>query len=101
VFPKLVGAGLFALTGEGRLRDIGTPESYLAANMEWMPAGGLVDPSAVIEAGADVTESVVGAGARIAGGATIKRSVVLPGASVEAGAEFRGQVVGRDGRAVW
>ena len=66
VFPQLVGAGLFAFTGEGRWRDIGTPASYLAANMEWMPAGGLVDPTAVIEAGADVTESVVGAGAGIA-----------------------------------
>jgi ADP-glucose pyrophosphorylase len=48
-----------------------------------------------------VTESVVGAGARIAGSASIHRSVVLPGACVEAGAVFRDQVVGRDGRAVW
>jgi len=101
VFPELVGAGLFAFTGEGRWRDIGTPDSYLAANMEWMPAGGLVDPTAVIEAGADVTESVIGAGARIASGASVQRSVVLPGAGVEAGAVFRDQVVGRDGRAVW
>jgi mannose-1-phosphate guanylyltransferase len=101
VFPQLVGAGLFAFIGAGHWRDIGTPASYLAANMEWMPAGGLVDPSAVIEAGADVTESVVGAGARIVGGASIHRSVVLPGASVEAGAVFRDQVVGVDGRAVW
>lgn len=101
VFPELVGAGLFAFTGEGRWRDIGTPASYLAANMEWMPAGGLVDPTAVIGPGADVTESVVGAGARIAGGASIQRSVVLPGAGVAAGAVFRDQVVGRDGRAVW
>ena len=101
VFPELVGAGLFAFTGEGRWRDIGTPASYLAANMEWMPAGGLIDPTVVVEAGADVTESVVGAGARIASGASIQRSVVLPEASVEAGAVFRDQVVGRDGRAVW
>jgi mannose-1-phosphate guanylyltransferase len=101
VFPQLVGAGLFAFIGAGQWRDIGTPASYLAANMEWMPAAGLVDPSAVIEVGADVTESVVGAGARIAGGASIHRSVVLPGASVEAGAVFRDRVVGMDGRAVW
>jgi mannose-1-phosphate guanylyltransferase len=98
---ELVGSGLFAFTGEGRWRDIGTPASYLAANMEWMPAGGLVDPAAVIEAGADVTESVVGAEVRIASGASIQRSVVLPGASVVAGAVFRDRVVGRDGRAVW
>jgi ADP-glucose pyrophosphorylase len=66
-----------------------------------MPAGGLVDPAAVIEAGADVTESVVGAEVRIASGASIQRSVVLPGASVVTGAVFRDRVVGRDGRAVW
>ncbi|HEV8450209.1 MAG TPA: NDP-sugar synthase [Gaiellales bacterium] len=101
VFPQLVGAGLFAFTWEGRWRDIGTPVSYLAANMEWMPAGGLVDPTATIGAGADVTESVVGAAATIAGGASIQRSVVLSGASIEAGAVFRDKVVGRDGRAVW
>ena len=101
VFPELVGAGLFAFTGTGRWRDIGTPDSYLAANLERMPAGGLVDPTAVIEPGADVTESVVGAGARIASGARIERSVLLAGASVEAGAAFRDRVVGRDGRAVW
>ena len=46
VFPLLVGAGLYALSSDGYWRDIGTPESYLAANLERMPAGGLVDPSA-------------------------------------------------------
>ena len=102
VFPELVGAGLFAFTGEGRWRDIGTPDSYLAANMEWMPAGGLVDPTAVIEAGADVTESVIGAGARIASGASIQRSVVLPGASVAGrrGVPRPGRGQGREGRVV-
>jgi NDP-sugar pyrophosphorylase family protein len=100
VFPELVGAGLFAFTGEG---GGGYRHAcQLPGGQHGVDAGGrLVDPTAVIEAGADVTESVVGAGARIAGGASIQRSVVLPGASVEAGAVFRDQVVGRDGRAVW
>jgi mannose-1-phosphate guanylyltransferase len=101
VFPRLIGEGLYASVGEGRWRDIGTPESYLAANLEQMPEGGLIDPLALVEPTADVTESVVGAHARIGGDARIDRSVVLPGADVPAGARFQLAVVGRDGRAVW
>jgi mannose-1-phosphate guanylyltransferase len=101
VFPRLIGQGLYARVDEGRWRDIGTPESYLAANLERMPPGGLVDPLAMVEPTADVTESVVGAHARIGGGARIDRSVVLPGADVPAGARFQLAVVSPDGRAVW
>jgi mannose-1-phosphate guanylyltransferase len=101
VFPRLIGEGLYARVDKGRWRDIGTPESYLAANLEQMPAGGLIDPLALVEPTADVTESVVGAHARIGGDARIDRSVVLPGADVPAGARFQLAVVGRDGRAVW
>jgi mannose-1-phosphate guanylyltransferase len=82
-------------------RDIGTPESYLAANLEAMPAGGLIDPSALVDPAADVTESVIGADARIEAGASVRRSLVLPGAVVRAGARFDGRVVGREGEAVW
>jgi len=96
-----VGNGLFAMTGEGRWRDIGTPASYLAANLEQMPAGGLVDSSASVDPSAVVTESVVGAGARIGPEARVDRSVVLPGAPVSPGSRFREQVIGPDGRPVW
>lgn len=101
VFPRMIGQGLYASVDEGRWRDIGTPESYLAANLERMPQGGLIDPLAMVEPTADVTESVVGAHARIGGGARIDHSVVLPGADVPAGARFQMAVVGSDGRAVW
>jgi mannose-1-phosphate guanylyltransferase len=101
VFPRLIGDGLFARVDDGRWRDIGTPESYLAANLEAMPAGGLIDPSAELDPGADVTESVVGAGAHVEGSARVRRSVVLPGAVVRAGARFDSRVIGRDGEAVW
>ncbi len=101
VFPRLIGDGLYARVDDGRWRDIGTPESYLAANLEAMPAGGLIDPSAQIDPGADVTESVIGAGAHLEAGARVRRSVVLPGAVVRAGARFDSRVIGRDGEAVW
>lgn len=101
VFPRLVGGGLYAMTGEGRWRDIGTPASYLAANLEQMPAGGLVDATASVDPAAVVTESVIGAGARIGPEALVDRSVVLPGATVTPGSRFREQVIGPDGRPVW
>ena len=101
VFPRLIGAGLNAMVDDGAWRDIGTPESYLAANLEMMPPGGLFDPSAVVDPSADVRDSVVGAGARIEAGARVLRSLVLPGAVVRRGARFDGRVVGRDGEAVW
>ena len=101
VFPRLVGEGLYALAGEGSWRDIGTPASYLAANLEQMPPGGLIDPSASVDPASVVTESVVGAGARIGPEARVDRSVVLPGASVAPGSRFREQVIGLDGRPVW
>ena len=71
VFPLLVGAGLYARSFAGSWRDIGTPASYLAANLEQMPSGGLIDPSAHVAAGAEVTDSVVGPGCRIEAGARV------------------------------
>jgi NDP-sugar pyrophosphorylase family protein len=101
VFPRLVGDGLFAQVGEGHWRDIGTPASYLAANMERMPPGGLVDPAAVVSPSAEVTESVIGQGASVGAGARLHRSVVLPGGTVGRERRFDGKVIGDDGEAVW
>jgi len=101
VFPRLIGRGLYARVDAGRWRDIGTPASYLAANLERMPPGGLVDPSAHVDGSADVAESVVGPRASVGEAARIHRSVVLPDAEIAPGAAFEQQVVGRDGRAVW
>ena len=101
VFPQLVGHGLFALTDEGAWRDIGTPESFLAANLERMPPGGLVDPSAVVDPGAVVEASVVGPGCRIEAGARVVSSVILAGALVAGGMTVDNQVVGTSGEPVW
>jgi mannose-1-phosphate guanylyltransferase len=99
VFPRLVGNGLHARVDHGRWRDIGTPESYLAANLELMPPGGLVDPAARVDREAEVRESVVGPGAVVEGGARVVRSVLREGARVEAQASAERSVVG-PGRAV-
>lgn len=83
VFPRLVGRGLHGLAEKGSWIDIGTPASYLAANLHQMPPGGLIDPTAEIAAGAGVTDSVVGPGAVVGQGATVHRSVLLAGALVK------------------
>jgi mannose-1-phosphate guanylyltransferase len=101
VFPLLVGAGLYARSFEGSWRDIGTPASYLAANLEHMPAGGLIDPSAHVAEGAEVTDSVVGPGCRIESGARVSESVLLAGAVVAEGKTVQNRVVGVSGEPVW
>ena len=101
VFPLLVGAGLYAQNADGYWRDIGTPASYLAANLERMPAGGLVDPSARVEPGASVTGSVVGPRCRVEAGATVSGSVLLEGTVVTAGRTVENRVMGSDGEPVW
>jgi mannose-1-phosphate guanylyltransferase len=101
VFPRLVGAGLYALADPGRWRDIGTPDSYLAANLERMPPGGLVDPTAVVDPGAEVRESVVGAGCVVEAGVRLERCVVLAGAVVRGPHTVDNRVIGDDGQPVW
>jgi mannose-1-phosphate guanylyltransferase len=101
VFPVLVGAGLYARSFAGSWRDIGTPASYLAANLEQMPSGGLIDPSAYVAEGAEVTDSVVGPGCRIEAGARVVESVVLAGAVVVGGKTVQNRVVGVSGEPVW
>jgi mannose-1-phosphate guanylyltransferase len=94
VFPRLVGTGLYARPDRCRWRDIGTLESYLDANLEEMPGGGLVDELAEVAASASVERSVVGPGARVEDGAQVRESVLLPGARVEGGATAERHIVG-------
>ena len=78
VFPKLVGNGLYAWRCTGYWNDIGTPESYLAANMH-------------VSGGA----TVLGAAPSIGDGATVERSVVHEDAEIGAGAVVSDSVIGR------
>ncbi len=81
VFPTLVGRGLYAWRCAGYWNDIGTPESYLAANMHL--TGG---------------ETVLGAGAAVREGATVDRSVVHEDAVIGPGAVVTDSVIGRGAR---
>ena len=100
-FPALAAAGtLRASGGDGYWIDIGTPESYLAAQLDIIdgargPAGpSPVAASADIAADAAVERSVVMASARVGAGALVRGAAVQTGASVGAGAVVTDSVVG-------
>ncbi|MCB0879767.1 MAG: NDP-sugar synthase [Thermoleophilia bacterium] len=88
VFPQLVGKGLHAIGFDGYWNDIGTFESYRRAN---------ADAAAGRIAGITPTERVDGRfihpDAKVASGAEVTRSVVLAGAVVEDGAEVIDSIV--------
>jgi mannose-1-phosphate guanylyltransferase len=90
-----------SVADEGAWRDIGTPESFLAANLERMPPGGLVDSTADVDPTASVERSVVGPGARIGARARVRESVVLAGALVAEGMTVDNLVMGTSGEPVW
>ena len=125
VFPLLVGKGLIACQAGGYWRDIGTLESYLAANADAIggqlhtriggsPTALLVDPTAsvatdaqliapvLIGAGAEVAagatigpDAVIGAGSRIGPGSIVRSAVVLDAVEIGAEVTIERSVVGR------
>ncbi|MBL7256482.1 nucleotidyltransferase family protein [Paractinoplanes lichenicola] len=78
--PAEAEGALELINYEGVYIDTGTPADYLRANLHAANGGVLIDPTAEVTGA--VTESVVGAGARVHG--TVTRCVVWPGAEVAA-----------------
>ncbi|MEI7623318.1 MAG: sugar phosphate nucleotidyltransferase [Actinomycetes bacterium] len=76
---------LEVIAHEGAFIDCGTPLDYLRANLAAVDVhrGSIVADDAMVEAGATISQSVIGAGARIGG--TVIDSVVWPGQAVEPG----------------
>lgn len=99
-FPELARAGtLRAVAGDGYWIDVGTPESYLAVQLDLIdgargPAPPPVAASAAVEAGAVVERSVVMASARVGAGAVVRNSAVQTAASVGEAAVVADSVVG-------
>ncbi len=87
--PKLREGRDFVRTVEthGAWSDIGTPAAYLELNLAWLDEGhrtSFVATDARVEAGIDISGSIVGAGARVEGSGVLARSVVWPGATARA-----------------
>lgn len=96
-FPELVEAGtLFALDGGAYWLDAGTPETYLQASLDLLPADGegSVHETAVVAESAHVERSVIGAGATVGDEATLTEAIVLADAVVESGARIHRSIVG-------
>ena len=82
----------FSFTGPWH--DIGTLESYLAANLAWLDARALscwIAPGATVAPSVTLRRTVVGEGATVAGEGTLDGCIVWPGA--HARAPLRDQVV--------
>jgi mannose-1-phosphate guanylyltransferase len=104
-FPDLIERGepVYAFVSDAYWRDLGTPESYLAAHadaLEGLVAGRsydrpLLGEEAGVSPGARVgPTAVLGPKAQVASGATVDRSVLLGAASVRAGAAVEGSILG-------
>jgi mannose-1-phosphate guanylyltransferase len=99
-FPAMVTDGsLYGLQDESYWIDVGTPESYLQAQLDLVdgvrgaPEQG-VAADALVDADSLIEHSVVMGGARIGPDAKVRDSLVLPGAVIGAGAEVVGSIVG-------
>jgi glucose-1-phosphate adenylyltransferase len=111
LLPRLVARGeaVFAYRFPAYWQDVGTLDSYYAANMAFLedpPPLALHDgdwilhtqsadrPAVRVEHGGRVVRSAVANGSRIAG--RVERSVLFPGVTVEAGAVVRDSIVMHD-----
>ncbi len=101
IFPTMVEEGsLYAGAFDKYWLDIGTPESYLKGNMDYLnfDNGGeaFVAPSAKTGDNFVATRSVVGAGVTIGDNVSINESVVLPGAIIDEGTVIDRSIVGEE-----
>jgi mannose-1-phosphate guanylyltransferase len=97
-FPSMAADGtLYALDGDTYWIDAGTPDTYLAANLDLIngsrqPVELGIHPDAMIDGA--VVDAVVGAGAQVGPGAVVSAAVILPGAVVGPGARVRDAIIG-------
>src|SRR3954447_5568722 len=128
VFPRLVGAGLYAFPSEGYWLDIGTPGTYLQATFDILErtvettvgqrlgtgylevaddvqAEGRIIPPALVGGGGRVaagarvgSQAVLGHGVKIGEETIVESAVVLNGADVGANCVLRNCIVGPGAR---
>jgi len=96
------GAHLQAVVTPRHWHDLGTPQRFLEAVVDWSRAGwperlwrrSWISPEAGIGSGAKVRRSAVEAGAQVGDGAQVERSVLLPGARVGKGSVVKESILG-------
>ena len=93
-----IGSVLFS----GRWHDLGTPQRFLDATLDWARAEGperlwrrsWISPEAGLDAGAQVRTVSIEAGARVGEKARVERSILLPGARIGRGCVVRESILG-------
>jgi mannose-1-phosphate guanylyltransferase len=86
----------------GRWHDLGTPQRFLDATLDWARADGTarlwrrswISPEAGVGPGARLRSVSVEAGARVGEGARVERSILLPGARIGKGSVVRESILG-------
>ncbi len=100
VFPKLAEAGkVWAMHSDSYWIDIGTPATYLGAQLDlingcWGTPPEAISSTAQIADDAVVANSVVMAEARLASGATVTNSVIMNGAEIAVNARVDNSIIG-------
>ena len=104
VFPQIVADKMLAaMESDSYWLDTGTPQQYLAANLDVLEgrrgaaevAENVVTASSGIDPGAQIRTSVVGHGCEIGPGAVVQRSVVGDDCRIGSGAIVIDSVLGR------
>jgi len=103
IFPQIVADGaLAALVADSYWLDTGTPQQYLAANLDVLAGrraaakvtDGISAASDGIHPDAQIRTSVIGSGCEVGPGAVVQRSVVGDGCRLAAGAIVIDSVLG-------
>lgn len=96
------GERLGSLVASGRWHDLGTPQRFLEAVLDWARADwperlwrrSWISQEAVLGAGAKARRSSIEPGAQVGEGARVERSVLLPGARIGKGCVVREAILG-------
>jgi len=105
-FPAIAATGgLYGYPSDSYWRDIGTPASYLDANVDVLAGAVTTEaptPGPYLAAGVSVgsatigSDACIGADTQIANGASVQRSVVGARVRIGGGAQVRGALLGDD-----
>jgi mannose-1-phosphate guanylyltransferase len=96
------GEPIASLVFAGRWHDLGTPQRFLDATLDWARAEGparlwrrsWISPEASVGAGSRVKSVSIEAGARVGEGARVERSILMPGARIGKGSVVRESILG-------
>ena len=100
IFPAIVAEGtLWAVQSDAYWIDIGTPSSYVQAQLDLIDgvrgaALVAVSAEASVDDDAEVERSVIMAGATVAAGAVVRDSIIMGGAMIAEDALVDGSVIG-------